>query len=102
MIHHVASANIVPGKAKQAEQFLLKVAAFVNQKFPGTDSHVLRNFDGKGNRIHILEIWNSVGAWEVASSQNETDQDWLALMQEITGLFDENSIERHFYQIVSE
>ena len=81
---------------------LLKVAAFVNQKFPGVNSHILRNFDGKGNRMRILETWDSVGAWEVGSNQTEADPTWAPLMQEGAGLFDENSFERHFYQIVSE
>jgi hypothetical protein len=101
MVYHVFSANTVPGKDKAAEQFLLKVAAFVNQKFPGVNSHILRNFDGKSNRMHIVETWDSVGAWEVGDNQTQADPNWPILMQEALGLFDENSFERHFYQIVS-
>jgi len=75
---------------------------FVNRKFPEVNSHILRNFDGKGNRIHIFETWDSVGAWEVANTQTEADPNWPALMQGAGGLFDGNSFERHFYQIISE
>ena len=101
MIHHVASANIVAGKEKEAEQWLLKVAAFVNQKFPGANSQVLRHFDGKGNRIHLMDTWESVGVWEVASNKTEADPGWQPLMQKAEGLFDFDSFERHFYRVVS-
>jgi hypothetical protein len=101
MIHHVASITMLPGQAKHAEQWLSKVAAFVTQKFPGTNSHILRNFAGKGHQIHIFETWASVGAWEAGNEQTEADPTWPALMQEAAGLFDENSFERHFYQVIA-
>ncbi len=96
MIHQVSSINMMPGKDKEAEQVMVKIAAIVNQKYPASNSHIVRNLDGKGNQIHIIDTW------EVARDAVESDPTWQALIQEGAGLFDENSIERHFYQIVSE
>jgi hypothetical protein len=55
MIHQVTSITILSGKEQEAEQLMLKAAAIVNQKYPGANSHILRNLDGKGNQIHIMD-----------------------------------------------
>ncbi len=102
MIYQVGSINMMPGKEQEAEQLMLKLAAFVKQKFPGVNSQILRNFDGKGNQIHIIDTWDSVGAWEVADTQTQADPNWQTLLQEGAAWFDLSSFERHFYQIVAE
>ncbi len=102
MIHQVGSTNMLPGKEKEAEQLLLKFAALVNQLNPGANAHVLRNLDGKRNQIHLIDTWDSVGVWEGARDKIESDPAFQTLMQEAAAVFDWNSLERHFYQIVSD
>jgi len=102
MIYQVSSINIMPGKDQEVEQLMLKIAAIVNQQHPGANARILRNFDGKRNQIHIMDRWDSMGVWEVASTQIEGDPNWQALIQEGAGWFDDNSLERHFYQVVGE
>lgn len=101
MIHQVGSVNILPGKEREAEQLLLKFAALVNQINPGANAQVLRNLDGKRNQIHLIDTWESVGIWEGARDKTESDPAFQSLMQAGAEVFDWNSLERHFYQIVS-
>jgi hypothetical protein len=102
MIEHVASANILPGKEKEVEQAMVKFAAIVNQHYPQAHSHIVRNIDGKGSRIYIVDTWESLGTWETARDKVDSDPAAQALFQSVAELFDWNSAERHFYQIVSE
>lgn len=101
MIEHVATGNIVPGKEMEAEQAMLKFAAIVNQHYPQANSHVLRNIDGKGSRIYVVDTWESLGVWEMVRDQIHSDPAAQALFQSVAELFDWSSAERHFYQIVS-
>ncbi len=102
MIEQVASANILPGKEKEAEQVMVKFAAIVNQKYPEANSHILRNIDGKGSRIYIVDTWEALGDWETARDKTESDPAFQAVFQTAAELFDWNSYERHFFQIISE
>lgn len=100
MIDHVASLSIV-GEEKAAEQLALRLAAFINRKFPGANARILRNFDGKLNRLHLVDTYDSIAAWEAARDSNDQDPQWQSLIGSGDGLFDFNSLEGHFYQVVT-
>ena len=57
--------------------------------------------------VSLVVSWSGTwGGWQYAVGNGVPPREWRrfrsALMQEVVGLFDENSFERHFYQIVPE
>ena len=101
MIYNVISTQIVDGKRKEARAWALKIAAYNNKKFPGTNVQILRNINGHQDRLHYIEIYESMGALEAADKELETDEGLLALLKEGEGLFVPGSTERNMYQVLS-
>jgi len=101
MVYHVVSAEISPGKRQEAEQFVLKMAAYVNQRFPGANAHVIKNINGNQDNMHYVETFESMGAWEASEKDLETDADWLSLVGGGGGLAVPGSAKHNFYQILS-
>lgn len=101
MINHVASGTIVPNKDKEAVQWLLKLAAYVNKKFPGANVQIARNINGTNDRAHYRETFDSLAAWESAEAILDADPDWQALLAQWEGLIVPGSVEHNFYRIVA-
>jgi hypothetical protein len=101
MVYHVASGDIVSGKEKAAEQWLLKVAAYQNNRFPSAKAEILRNINGPDNRAHYTDSWESLGAWESASKQLDADSDWQALFTDVDSLIVPGTVQHNFYRVVS-
>jgi antibiotic biosynthesis monooxygenase (ABM) superfamily enzyme len=100
MIYHVASGTIEPGKEKEAEEWLLELADYVNQKFPGAHVQIARNINGANDRAHYMESFDSLSAWESASATLRDDGDWQALLARWQGLVVAGSVEHNFYRVI--
>lgn len=100
MICHVAFGQIAPGKWKEAEEWCLQVAAYVNKKYPSANAQVMRNISGQNEGVLYVEMWDSLGTWEQASAALDTQAKFQALMAKSEGLFAPGSVHHNFYRVV--
>jgi hypothetical protein len=101
MIYNVISGQIAEGKTKEAIAWAAKIAAYNNQRFPGTNVQILRNINGYQDRLHYIETYESMGALEAADKELETDEALQALVKEGQGLFVPGTTQRNMYQVVA-
>jgi hypothetical protein len=101
MVYNVISAQIAEGKRQEAVAWALKIAAYNNQRFPGTNVQILRNINGYQDRLHYMEVYESMAALEAADQALETDEALQALVKESQGLFVPGSTQRNLYQVLS-
>ncbi len=101
MIYHVTSGNIVPGKDKEAEPWLLKIAAYENNKFPNAKAQISRNINGANNRFYYTDTHASLADWESRTETLRSDSGWLALLEQWEGLIVPGSVENNFYRVIA-
>lgn len=100
MICHAASGQTAPDKGKEAVQWCLQVAAYVNKKYPSANAQVMQNINGSHEWILYVEMWDSLGAWEQASAAIEADPAWQALAVKYGEMFVPGSVHHNFYRTV--
>jgi len=87
MIYFTRSADIKSGKLKEAFEYAVKIAAYVNENH-GTNFKVLRNVGGVGQQVHWLATYDSLAAYEAASARILADAGYHAVAAEANGLIE--------------
>lgn len=100
MICHVALGQTAPGKRKEAEEWCLQVAAYVNKKYPSANAQVMQNISGQNEGVLYVEMWDSLGAQEQASAALDVQSDFQALLAKYEGLFVPGSVHHNYYRVV--
>ena len=102
MIYNVRTAGMAGGKLNQAMAWAIKVAKWVNGKYPDSNVTVLRNITGNLTQVHWLWTTESLGEYEQLASQLEGDDAYQAMLKEASseGLFAEDSLRHSFYRTV--
>lgn len=92
MIYRVRTLNLTRTKVTEAHALVLKMAAYVNQNFPGVTVEILRNVGGPVNQIHMVTCCASLEDLEEYEEVRQLDSDWLALLEDWRLLDAESSI----------
>ena len=100
MIYGVRTANIQGGKIGEAFEFAVKMAAYLNEKFPDIGVQVLRNTPGPVYQLHWVARYESLAAFEDIWAQMSADPGYLELYAAGVGLFDASSMVDRWYQTV--
>ena len=82
MIYAARSANINHGKLQQAFEWAVRAAAYLNEKH-GTNTQVLSNVTGPGQRVHWLTSYDSLAAYEEMGARIFEDEGFQTLVAEL-------------------
>lgn len=82
MIYRVRTLTLTRAKVTEAHALILKVAAYVNENFPGVTVEILRNVGGPVHQIHMITCCASLEDLEEYEEEWQLDTDWLALLEE--------------------
>jgi hypothetical protein len=102
MIYSVRSAGIAAGKANEAIAWAVKVANWINEKYPGANVQVLRNVSGQLTQVHWLATTGSLGEYEQLMIQIDGDEEYQTMMRDAMSntLYAEGSLHHTFYRTV--
>lgn len=82
MIYRVRTLNLTRTKVSEAHALILKLAAYVNENFPGITVEILRNVGGPVHQIHLITCCASLEDLEEYEEERQLDTDWLAWVEE--------------------
>jgi len=101
MITFVRTADIRDGKAPQAIEWALKIAAHLNETLQ-TNFAVQRNVGGPVNQLHWVDTYDSLGALEVILAKIQEDDGYRQLLAETVEdpLFFANSVVDNLYRSI--
>lgn len=99
MIYMIRSTRM-EGDWDQSVQWAVKVAQYINEKFPEMHVQVLRNVNGSLGQIHWSSRYASLAVCEEIMAKVEADPGYQALMEESQELFDPNFTQDHYYRTV--
>ncbi len=101
MIIQVQSACYQEGKGQDAWEFVIKLAAYCNENFEGTNVRLLSNFNGPVNQGHWVQSFESLATMEEFLQKEAADSKWQELIAEGEGLWPESGMVNTFFQTVS-
>jgi hypothetical protein len=76
------TANMHDGKGQEAFAWAVKVANYLNEKFPGANMQVVRNIGGPVWQVHWIANFESLAALEEVMKRVEADAGYLELLGE--------------------
>ena len=82
MIYRVRTLNLTRTKVSEAHTLILKLAAYVNENFPGVTVEILRNVGGPVHQLHLITCCASLEDLEEYEEERQLDRDWLAWLEE--------------------
>ena len=82
MITYTLSMSIHDGKLVDAFSWAAKVAAHINQKFPGSNVQVVRNVGGPMYELHFVSVSESLAAYDALTKQMQADEGYQKLLNE--------------------
>lgn len=86
MIYRVCTLNLKRPTVSAAHALMLRVAAYVNENFPGVTVEVLRNVGGSLEQLYLVTCCASLTELEEYEAERQLDRVWLALLEEWRGL----------------
>ena len=101
MIIQVRSAYYQEGKGQEAWEWSIKLAAYVNENYEGTNVQLLSNFNGPLNQGRWVQSYESLAAMEEFWQKQAKDTKWQELIAEGEGLWPESGMVDTFFQTVS-
>jgi hypothetical protein len=99
MIYFLRTATISQGKQQEAIQWAIKVAKYLNDKYPEMNVQVLRNINGPLNQVHWAVGYESLAVMEESRAKRLTDAGYQDLLGETSELFDPLVVD-NFYQVI--
>ena len=73
MIYVVRSITAQPGKIREARQWAVRIAKWVNEHYPEVNVEVLRNITGPRWQVHWVVRCESLAVWGEVSPKMNAD-----------------------------
>lgn len=100
MVYFVRSARVIVSRSKEAVEWALKVADYIDKNF-STAVEVLMNVTGPQNELHWIARKESVGEFEKTMVQLLADPDYLEMLTEGQELLVDGSTVDHYFRSVA-
>lgn len=86
MIYRSRTMTFLPKKSAAVRAVSVRAAAYVNEHYPNVHVEILENIAGQGYQIHMVTRCDSLAALEAYESDRQSDEGWLALVDEVRAL----------------
>ena len=73
MIYMVRSITIQPGKSREAMQWAVNIAHWINEHYPDVNVQVMRNITGPRWQVHWVVRCDSLTIWDQTSAKINAD-----------------------------
>ena len=100
MVYMVRTIRHQAGKAQEAFQWAVKVATYLNERYPEMNIEVLRNINGFLDYVHWAVRYESLAVFEEVGNKLDEDTGYQDLLAETEGMFVGSSLEDNLYATV--